>query len=313
MTDRIVVASNRGPTSFDRDERGELVAQRGAGGLVTALAGVLPGRDATWIAADMTEGDREVAGGVEPPDTGGDVRMRYIVVEPERYERYYNEVANRTLWFAYHYLWDTVRSPVFGRDTEAAWQDYTEVNRTFAETLAREPGDPAFLIQDYHLSLAPRFLRELRPDARIAHFSHTPFAGSTYLRILPTTVREGVLRGMLGADVLGFQTGTWAENFLFSARGLSGARVYLARQRGVRSSCVCTRSRWRLLPSVASRKRPRCAESAGRSRRSAETGRCCFESIGSSSRRTSREGFSHTSCSFGRGQTGAIASRFSLC
>ena len=231
MTDRIVVASNRGPVSFERDDKGDLAAQRGAGGLVTALAGVLPGRDATWVAAAMTTGDREVAGGAEPADMGPSARMRYVVVEPERYDRYYNDVANRTLWFAYHYLWDTVHSPVFGQDTEAAWEDYIEVNRAFAETLADEPGDPAFLIQDYHLSLVPRLLRELRPEARIAHFSHTPFAGSTYLRILPTPIREGVLRGMLGADVLGFQTGTWAENFLFSARSLSGARVDLARQR----------------------------------------------------------------------------------
>ncbi|MBI3648053.1 MAG: trehalose-6-phosphate synthase [Actinobacteria bacterium] len=227
----IVVASNRGPVSFDRDERGGLVAQRGAGGLVTALAGVLPGRDATWVAAAMTDGDREVAAGAAVPDAGFPAEMRYVVVPPDRYDAYYNEVANRTLWFAHHYLWDTVRSPVFDRATEQAWEDYVAVNRAFAEELAEIPGDPPFLVQDYHLSLVPRFLRELRPGARIAHFSHTPFAGSTYLRILPARIRDALLRGLLGADVLGFQTGTWAENFLFSARAMPGARVDLARSR----------------------------------------------------------------------------------
>jgi trehalose 6-phosphate synthase len=227
----IVVASNRGPVSFERDDGGELVAQRGSGGLVTALAGVLPDRDATWVATAMTEGDREVAAGAHVPDAGFPADMRYIVVPPERFEGYYNEVANRLLWFVHHYLWDTVRSPVFDRATANAWEDYVAVNRSFAEALAEIPGDPPFLIQDYHLSLVPRFLRELRPDARINHFSHTPFAGSTYLRILPAPIRDALLRGLLGADVLGFQTGQWAENFLFSVRALPGARVDLARSR----------------------------------------------------------------------------------
>jgi trehalose 6-phosphate synthase len=79
--------------------------------------------------------------------------------------------------------------------------------------------------------MVPRFLRELRPDALIAHFSHTAIAGLTYLRILPGKVREGVLRGMLGADVLGFHSQMWAENFLMSARSLPGVRVDLARSR----------------------------------------------------------------------------------
>jgi trehalose 6-phosphate synthase len=227
----IVVASNRGPVTFERGEDGELAVQRGAGGLVTALAGVLPGHDATWVAAAMTDGDREVAAGAVAPDTGLPIRTQYVVVSPTRYEAYYNEVANRMLWFVHHYLWDTVRSPVFDERTTASWEDYTEVNRAFAESLASVPGDPTFLVQDYHLSLVPRFLRELRPEARIAHFSHTTFAGSVYLRILPTRIREALLRGMLGADVLGFQSGAWAENFLTSARSLPGARADLGRSR----------------------------------------------------------------------------------
>lgn len=227
----LVVASNRGPVSFERDHHGQLIAQRGAGGLVTALAGLLPDRDATWVATAMTQGDREVAAGAHVPDADLPAQMRYLVVPPERWEGYYNEVANRLLWFVHHYLWDTVRSPVFDRATANAWEDYVAVNRSFAELLAEIPGDPPFLIQDYHLSLVPRFLRELRPEARINHFSHTPFAGSTYLRILPAPIRDALLRGLLGADVLGFQTGQWAENFLFSVRALPGARVDLARSR----------------------------------------------------------------------------------
>ena len=85
--------------------------------------------------------------------------------------------------------------------------------------------DPVYLIQDYHLALVPAMLRELRPEARIVHFTHTPFAGATYLRILPSHMRDAILRGMAGADVVGFQARPWVESFLLSARGLPGCRV----------------------------------------------------------------------------------------
>src|SRR5262249_20050604 len=70
-----------------------------------------------------------------------------------------------------------------------------------------------------------------RPDALVAHFSHTPFAGPDYLRILPSEMGDAVLRGMLGADVLGFHCDDWAENFLLCCRHLEGARVDLRRRR----------------------------------------------------------------------------------
>ena len=222
----IVVASNRGPVAHDLEPDGSLTPQRGAGGLVTALAGALLEQEAVWLAAAMTPGDREAAA-----RGGGDDAMRYVVVPEERYRRYYDEVSNRLLWFVHHYLWDIVRSPTFDHGTMEAWDDYVTVNRTFAEVLADQPPDAAILVQDYHLGMVPQMVRERRPDAVISHFSHTPFAGPTYLRILPTRMREDLLRGMLGADVCGFQSGGWADNFLMSCRTLQGARVDLQRRR----------------------------------------------------------------------------------
>ncbi len=236
----LVVASNRGPVTFERDEAGELLARRGSGGLVTALVGALQRTAGLWVAAAISDTDREVAAGpdggrLDMQTFGADYRVRLLDVPPEQYDGYYNRISNGVLWFAHHYLWDTVRAPVFDEQTERAWNDYVAVNRRFAEALAEEAGrlstPPAFLIQDYHLTLVPRFLRELRPDASIAHFSHTAIAGLTYLRILPGKIREGIVRGMLGADVLGFHSQLWAENFLMSARSLSGVRVDLARSR----------------------------------------------------------------------------------
>ncbi|MEW6058662.1 MAG: trehalose-6-phosphate synthase [Actinomycetota bacterium] len=236
----LVVASNRGPVTFERDERGELVPRRGSGGLVTALIGALQKTRGLWVAAAMSEADRELVKGsnqgrVDMEAFGSAYRVRYLDIPPDTYEGYYTRISNGILWFVHHYLWDTVRSPIFGTDVEQAWADYVQVNRAFARALAeegdRQTSPPVYLVQDYHLSLVPRFLRELRPDALIAHFSHTAIAGATYLRILPAKIRDGVLRGMLGADVLGFHSQAWAENFLTSARSLSGVRVDLARAR----------------------------------------------------------------------------------
>ena len=226
----VVVASNRGPISFERADDGGFVANRGAGGLVTALSGVFYRDDAMWVSAAMTEADRAVPAD-QATDSTSDLRLRLLSVPEDTYNAYYNGMANGVLWFTHHFLWDVAREPVFDDTTAAAWEAFVEVNRRFAETLADMPDDPVFLIQDYHLALVPRMLRELRPDARIAHFTHTPFADHTYLRILPVAIREALLRGMAAADVIGFQTRTWAENFILSMRGLQGIKVDLGRGR----------------------------------------------------------------------------------
>jgi trehalose 6-phosphate synthase len=211
----LVVASNRGPVSFHRSEEGELVGERGSGGLVTALAGVLFESDATWLAAAMTDGDHEVAASGRPTDVEPAGRAAFVDVPPERYHGYYNGVSNRVLWQLHHYLFDLSYLPTWDAESRQIWDDYREVNRLFAEAL-HQHGDrqPVYLVQDYQLSMVPRFLRELQPDARIAHFTHTPFAAPAYMRVLPGPFREDLLRGMLGADVLGFQAEQWAENFL---------------------------------------------------------------------------------------------------
>jgi trehalose 6-phosphate synthase len=235
----LVVASNRGPLTFERDEQGELAARRGPGGLVTALSSALVQAEGTWVAAAMSDGDREkvaaTGGRIDHTHDGLTYRLRYLDLPSETYDGYYNGISNGVLWFAHHYLWDTVRSPSFGRGVDEAWRAYVDVNQRFAAVLAEEAarlGDGVrFLVQDYHLALVPRMVRELVPDALIAHFSHTSIAGATYFRMLPVAIHDAILRGMLGADVLGFHAPTWAENFLLSARQLTGARVDLARTR----------------------------------------------------------------------------------
>jgi trehalose 6-phosphate synthase len=235
----LIVASNRGPVTFEREDDGSLTPRRGAGGLVTALIGALQAVEGMWVAAAMSPEDRELVastnGRIDMHGFGANYRLRYLDIPPDVYDGYYNHVSNGILWFVNHYLWDTPRAPTFDSATDEAWDRYVEVNRAFAEALAEEANafdtQPVFLIQDYQLCLVPRFLRELIPHALIAHFSHTSMAGHTYIRILPAKIREGVLRGMLGADVLGFHSEMWADNFVSAARSVPGVRADLAHSR----------------------------------------------------------------------------------
>src|SRR5712692_90528 len=229
---QILVASNRGPVTFARED-GELVPRRGGGGLVTALTGALHRAGGLWIASSMSDEDREQSTrgriSVEGPDAGMD--LRFLSFDEDTFDRYYNGISNSVLWFVHHYLWDMVRVPQFDEQTRADWEAYRSVNQAFASALAREGSHlrkrPAYLVQDYHLSLVPRMLRERVPRARISHFSHIPFAGPTYIGILPTWMREQLLAGLLGADVVGFQADHWADNFLLACRTLPGTRVNL--------------------------------------------------------------------------------------
>ena len=236
--ERVLVASNRGPVSFVEEE-GDLVPHRGAGGLVTALAPAVQDTGGLWVAAAMTDGDRQIATGsasgrVEAVVEDGKYFLRLLAFDRQAYDRFYNEISNRLLWFLHHYLWDLPRAPVLGTQARDAWGAYREVNATFARALAEDvQGHTEVLVQDYHLSLVPALLRDLAPDARIAHFSHVPFAGADYLRLLPREIREELLDGLLGADLLGFQTERWAENFLGACRLLDGA-VVMYRRRAVR-------------------------------------------------------------------------------
>lgn len=240
MTDRrILVASNRGPVSFAVEDSG-LVARRGSGGLVSALAPVVQETGGLWVASAMDEADRRKAsegrgGRLEVRIDDATYLLRLLPFEEATYDRFYNQVSNRLLWFLHHYLWDLPRVPSLTQDDRDSWDAFREINAAFAEALAEEAGGGGadVLVQDYHLSLVPSMLRGRAPGVRIAHFHHVPFAAADYLRLLPREVREELLAGLLGADLLGFHTERWAENFMGACRLLDGADV-LWRRRAVR-------------------------------------------------------------------------------
>ncbi|MBR7829634.1 trehalose-6-phosphate synthase [Actinospica sp. MGRD01-02] len=232
---RVLLASNRGPVSFRLAAGGgELTASRGGGGLVSGLSSIEadPG-EAVWVCAALSAGDREAArrspggrldrSGLLDQDGGAAVRM--LDIDPETFHAAYNGVANSTLWFVQHMLYATPTSPAFGPEFAAQWRAFEAYNRAFAEALAEEAAEGArVLIQDYHLCLAPKFLRQLRPDLRIGHFSHTPWAPPDYFRILPDAVAAEILEGMLGADRTCFLTRRWADAFADCCQAVLGRR-----------------------------------------------------------------------------------------
>ncbi|MFE1550357.1 trehalose-6-phosphate synthase [Streptomyces sp. NPDC058718] len=205
----VLVASNRGPVSYTLGEDGSLDARRGGGGLVSGLSAI-DSQDSLWVCAALGEGDREaVRRGVAEPG------VRMLDIAPDVYADAYNGIANSVLWFLHHHLYDIPREPVFDAEFRRRWEAYRAYNRAFAEALAAEADEgAAVLVQDYHLALVPWMLRELRPDLRIGHFTHTPWVSSEYLRMVPDDIVEELLWGMLGADELGFHTWGWASLFI---------------------------------------------------------------------------------------------------
>ena len=212
----LIVVSNRGPVTYDRVD-GERVERRGGGGLVTALRPLLQEHDVTWIASAMTDEDRAVA-----KEGNSDVVL--VAHDPEAYDAYYNVVANPMLWFIQHQLWGRAIRPNLDREFHAAWHDgYARVNRGFADAviaaLGERPNATVFF-HDYHLYLAPRYVRDARPDAQLAHFVHIPWP--TDWSILPEEMRRAVHDGLLANDVVGFHTERWARNFRTSCADVCG-------------------------------------------------------------------------------------------
>jgi len=245
---RVLIASNRGPVSFTLGDDGRLTARRGAGGLVSGLSSVADRGDVLWVCAALSDADRAAARAAPGGRLGRDVTpggsaVRMLDIPPAVFHRAYNGVANSTLWFVHHMLYDTPNRPHFGITFEREWESFRTYNSAFAHALAEGAGPPAgpgavsgpgparAAVQDYHLSLVPRLLADRRPDVKIAHFSHTPWAPPDYYRLLPDEVGREVLDGILGADHAGFLCQRWADAFADCCEAILGAEVDRARRR----------------------------------------------------------------------------------
>jgi trehalose 6-phosphate synthase/phosphatase len=191
------------------------------GGLATALLPVLIDRGGAWVS--MQDPGEEAPIDQPYPEEAPRFHVRRIPLTEEEHDLYYLGMANRVLWPLAHYLVDHVEPD------RTYWEAYRAVNRRFAKT-ALEVSDPddVFWVQDYQLMLVPGMLRAARPNARIGHFWHIPWPAPEVFRIVPSA--RNLIRGMLGADVVGFHTEGYAENFREGARDLLGARLVRAEE-----------------------------------------------------------------------------------
>ena len=221
---KLILASNRGPVEHHLTQDGRTEARRGSGGVVTALNSLAQMVDFTWVASATGEGDRKVSengegGSFRSPIPSHRIYLRYVVTPRRVYHKYYNIFCNPLVWFLQHYMWNSPYNPNLDSNVHDAWHNgYVEVNRAFAKEIiaeteaSRDP--PVVMVHDYHLYLAPEYVRLSRPDAVIQHFTHIPWPSPRYWQLLPSYIVRGICTGLCGADIVGFQTTHDVRNFL---------------------------------------------------------------------------------------------------
>ena len=232
-----IVVANRAPVESQIGPGGQERIVRGAGGLVTAMSALAQASDATWVAVAGGESDLRLASRADKDglvevvsEDGRKFRLAYIQPDPGAYDLYYNQISNPLLWFIQHYLWDLGREPILDSRTERAWREgYVQVNSEFADRVVaiavKAKARPLILVQDYHLYLLPGMVRARLPQAYLQHFIHIPWPTSQYWKVLPRHMRDGILTGLLGCNVVGLQTSLDVRNFLLTCEENLGLAV----------------------------------------------------------------------------------------
>lgn len=207
-----VVVANRLPVDKTTDpETGDTTWTPSPGGLVTALRPILESNDGAWVG--WPGSTDEVAADDMPKAAETGLSLVPVNLDQGDFEQFYEGFSNATLWPLYH---DLIVHPTYNR---AWWDRYREVNERFTEAADSAAAKGATVwVQDYQLHLVPGQLRKRRGDVKIGFFLHIPFPSPELFRQLPW--RADVLRGTLGADVVGFHTQDSARNFMLTLRAL---------------------------------------------------------------------------------------------
>jgi trehalose 6-phosphate synthase (EC 2.4.1.15) len=207
---KVIVVSNREPCIHEYTPEG-IKAIRPASGLVTALEPIVHATGGTWVAHGSGLADRIVVnekGRVRLPENEPTYTLRRVWLTRKEEEGYYYGTSNQAIWPLCHIVY---ARPHFSRKD---WEIYQSVNQRFYDAVLDEVDDePAIVfIQDYHLALLPRLLKNNRPDLLIVHFWHIPWPNKEAFRIFPWG--EELLDGLLGNDILGFHIQYHCNNFL---------------------------------------------------------------------------------------------------
>jgi len=218
----LVVVSNREPVSHVW-RGGQIHVQAPASGLVTAMDPMMRACGGVWVAHGSGDADRETAdtrGRLGVPVDEPRYTLRRVWLTKEEEQGYYAGFSNEGLWPLCHIV--HVR-PTFRPDD---WSYYLEVNQKFADTVLDQIKDaeaPLVLIQDYHFAALPALIKTARPDARVAIFWHIPWPNFEAFGICPW--QGELLLGMLGADLIGFHTQYYCNNFLETVDRALEARI----------------------------------------------------------------------------------------
>ena len=206
----LVIASNRLPVQVTLAD-GKVSTARTVGGLAAALRGLRGSH--RWVGWPGTVIQPEYEIRVRKRLATSGLRPVFLSAEDE--ESFYGRICNDSIWPLFHYLPDRFSF------SQEGWDRYVEVNERYADEIAEQctPGCKVW-VHDFHLMLVPEALRRRRPDVAIGFFLHIPFPSSEIYRLLPA--REQVLRGLLGADYIGFHTGDYARHFRSSCLRVLG-------------------------------------------------------------------------------------------
>ena len=220
---RLVIISNRLPVTIS-EKNGEIVLKPSTGGLATGMNSLSKNYEVIWVGWPGIPGSN-------PPQKDtiterlNELGLHPVYIGRSKFNNFYGGFSNSTLWPLFHYFQQ------FADFATKTWDDYKEVNELFAEKTGQiaKKGD-IFWVQDYQLMLVPRLLRDKFPEATIGYFHHIPFPSFELMRTLPW--REPIMRGVLGADLVGFHTFDYVRHFTSAtSRILKYDDIYLGRVR----------------------------------------------------------------------------------
>jgi len=221
---RLIIAANRGPFEYYTTEDGRLQVRRSGGWIMAMLNALARHKEPTWVTSAIGEGDRKTAEKAEwahfkAPLLGRDVYLRFVSTPRNMYHKYHSVFCNPLLWFLQHNLWNAPYTPNIDKAVYDAWENgYLPVNQAFAQAVAAEAKEsdvaPLVMLHDYHLYLAPQYVRQALPDVVMQHFTHVPWPSPDCWELLPKTMQMSIHAGLCSADIVGLQNKRFAQNFL---------------------------------------------------------------------------------------------------
>lgn len=206
--------------------------------MVTALTDVGNRMDVTWVAMAMTEGDRiafkeaqkHTDGLLPSPIRDQNMELRYVAIPKKAYRKHYEQISNRLLWFLQHYMYDPREDSVDNQKIQDAWENgYVVANQAIADAvnaeIERQDTIPVVMLHDYHLYLAPAMIRKQHQTIAMQQFIHIPWPDVRCWHFLPSNIAQAIYTGLVGNDIIGFQSERDARNFLEGARTLLDGAV----------------------------------------------------------------------------------------